>query len=400
MSTKITQEIYLKRLKELNRDTFPLEDIIDTRTPILHKCNICGYEWKIRPNDMLRKRKIGHICPACHSSNGIIKGYNDMWTKNPEIAKLLVNPEDGYKYSKHSNTKLLFRCPDCGKEKMSLPFHIDPNNFSCRGCGNGISYPNRFMYNLLLETIGKNFEYEKSFEWSEIDFNGKKRKTYYDFYFEIKDKRYIVEMDGGIGHGNSKSIRLEKEESILIDRIKDENAIAHDIEVIRIDCNYDVIKNRFDYIRNNVVNSKLSEIIDLSTIDFEDINKKSIKKISFIILEKHNNGMSRKEIMDDMNLKKGVVDSALSYFNKIGMCKNKLGKPHTPRKVICLNNGIIYDSLASAEKQTGAKSQNIGQVCSGRGKFAGRDENGVGLRWMYYEDYVLKFSTNVKEADV
>lgn len=56
----------------------------------------------------------------------------------------------------------------------------------------------------------------------------------YDIYFEKDGKNYIIEMDGGLGHGNrtyTKSDR-SKEELLDIDKIKDILAREHDIEVI------------------------------------------------------------------------------------------------------------------------------------------------------------------------
>ena len=59
-------------------------------------------------------------CPVeppigCGCCNGkvVVKGINDMWTTNPELAKLLVNPDDGYKYTSTSGKKVDWRCPIC-----------------------------------------------------------------------------------------------------------------------------------------------------------------------------------------------------------------------------------------------------------------------------------------------
>lgn len=55
------------------------------------------------------------------------------------------------------------------------------------------------------------------------------------------------------------------------------------------------------------------------------------------------------------------------------------------KQVICLNTGIIYDSITSAKKDTGA--EHISACCSGKIKTAGKDENGNALLWKYVEDY-------------
>lgn len=51
---------------------------------------------------------------------------------------------------------------------------------------------------------------------------------------------------------------------------------------------------------------------------------------------------------------------------KLLMSKLKLGKkPINCKKVLCIETGIIYDSMHTAEKETGAKYKNISKVCKG-----------------------------------
>ena len=58
------------------------------------------------------------------------------------------------------------------------------------------------------------------------------------------------------------------------------------------------------------------------------------------------------------------------------------------RQVICLNTGIIYDSVTSAKKDT--EAEHIGDCCSGKIKTAGKDKDGNALLWKYLEDYTGK----------
>lgn len=52
---------------------------------------------------------------------------------------------------------------------------------------------------------------------------------------------------------------------------------------------------------------------------------------------------------------------------KLLMSKLKLGKkPINCKKVLCIETGIIYDSMHTAEKETGAKYKNISKVCKGK----------------------------------
>ena len=65
-SKRKTHEQYVEELKEVNPDVEVIEKYIDCDTPILHKCKKDGYEWRIRPANLL----IGYNCPVCGESRG------------------------------------------------------------------------------------------------------------------------------------------------------------------------------------------------------------------------------------------------------------------------------------------------------------------------------------------
>ena len=63
------------------------------------------------------------------------------------------------------------------------------------------------------------------------------------------------------------------------------------------------------------------------------------------------------------------------------------------KKVICLNNLKVFESLQNAGKCAGLKSYtSISNCCRGRRNYAGKI-NGEPAKWMYYEDY-LKQNSN------
>lgn len=63
MSKKLTNEEFLRRLKEKAPDLKPLEDYIKSDVSIKFKCNICGTEFKNSPIRILGTRNQG--CPGC-----------------------------------------------------------------------------------------------------------------------------------------------------------------------------------------------------------------------------------------------------------------------------------------------------------------------------------------------
>jgi hypothetical protein len=82
----------------INPDIEVLEEYINTKTPILHRCKIDGCEWKMPPTRAL----LGQGCPNCQQSNG-----------EKQITKWLNDNNINYVYQK--------KFSDC-IDKKQLPF--------------------------------------------------------------------------------------------------------------------------------------------------------------------------------------------------------------------------------------------------------------------------------------
>ena len=61
-----SQEQYVKELFNVNPNIEVVAKYINTDTPILHKCKLCGHLWNVKPNHTLS----GHGCPVCNESRG------------------------------------------------------------------------------------------------------------------------------------------------------------------------------------------------------------------------------------------------------------------------------------------------------------------------------------------
>lgn len=62
----ISHDEYLIKLSNVNSNIIVLEEYFGTEIKILHKCNICGHEWKAKPGNILA----GKGCPKCNESHG------------------------------------------------------------------------------------------------------------------------------------------------------------------------------------------------------------------------------------------------------------------------------------------------------------------------------------------
>ena len=185
---------------------------------------------------------------------------------HPHLVNYLVNKEDSYKYSAHSNVKIPMRCPDCGHKKKRSMCELSSQGFACECCGDGKSYSNKFLFNFLKQLCNLNiindFGIEKKFDWLIYEFKNKLRKGSLDGYFEINGNKYGIEMDGGWHKKDNNMSGQTKEESQYIDSEKDKICRKNFVEIIRIDC----IKSEWQYIKNGIMD-ELSSILNFKESD-------------------------------------------------------------------------------------------------------------------------------------
>ena len=269
----------------------------------------------------------GCRCGVC-SGKIVLKGYNDLNTVRPDLVQYLVNKEDGEKVTGSSNKKIKHKCKNCGYELESSVYHFTKDEVSCPACSDGVSYPNKFMLNLLLQVEDQidYFYNEWSPDWCKFILNGVEHIGIYDFYVSINNNKYIIEMDGAIGHGNTHTGYVTNvEESIERDRIKDNLAREHGIKVIRIDCAYYDQNLRYEYVKENIINSELVNILSFDNVDFDGINEKCLCSNIILAANLWNNGLNTKEIGAEIKVSPSTTLKYLKQATKFGFC-NYTGK--------------------------------------------------------------------------
>lgn len=239
------------------------------------KCDKCGYIYKRPPNQILR----GCGCGVC-AGRVVAKGINDIPTTDPWMVKFFQGgAEEASNYTKGSSKKINPVCPFCGKvrnEPILISKLYARRGFSC-SCSDGISIPNKIIYEIMVQSKQNNqiLSFEK--EHMEKDRDGRRRKFDMLFY-SLDNTPYFVEMDGGfhgsiiLKHRNEKDI---PEEVFYADFVKDEIAEKKNIKLIRIDC----FKSDLEYIKNNIYESELSKIIDLDTIDWNKVGESAMTNL-------------------------------------------------------------------------------------------------------------------------
>ena len=309
MSAK-THEKFVEEVKNVLPNVKIIGTYIKNSIPVECECLIDHYRWFASPANLLR----GHGCPVC-SGRAVMRGLNDMLTTNPEIKDFLVNIEDGYKYKKSSHKHIFFKCPYCGNIRKLEIKSVITQGFSCPICGDGVSYPNKFARGFLSQFDLDLIKYEYSPSWA----NG----YFYDNYFDYKGNKYILEMDGIFHYKTNTMSGQTKEESQLIDKLKDDMAMENGICVIRIDCR----KSDPYFIKENIYNSKLRYIFDLNIVDWKkcnDFGKENLVKKVCDFYQENKLKYTKKEICKMFSIGKDTLRRYLRIGENAGWIINDI----------------------------------------------------------------------------
>ncbi|EPB8173244.1 hypothetical protein ACRTAL_002422 [Clostridium perfringens] len=358
-------------IKEINRKWYK------------YRCNKCGNEdWMIEGHLLA-----GNGCPVCANQKAVL-GINTIWDTDRWMCNLGVSKEDAKKYTHSSSKTIMVRCPDCGKEKKTKPYVIYDNKSIFCSCGGGKSYPEKFIIELLNQ-LSVNFETEYSPSYI--------KPKRYDFY--IKKCDCIIETHGR-QHYKENTFKycggrtLEQEQAN--DNLKRNMALSNGIKhYIELDCR----ESEMEYIKNSILNSELSELFDLSNINWtgcaEFANKNIVKEVCDYWNDKGEDE-NIKCLCKIFKLSKSTITNYLKKGTKLGWCnydpKEEIKKcGNSSRKAIGKKVEIfkdnkslgIFESCAELSRQSerlfGCKllKENISSVCRGVRK--------------QYKNYIFKY---------
>lgn len=386
---KLTTEEYKNTLKNIGASVEPIEEYILSSTPIKHKCLNCENIIKIAPNKVIEYTKKNIcICQKC-SGNRLYVGKNDLWTTDPDIARMLKNPRDGYKLTRRSDKRADWICPDCGCEiKQKTVNNTTMNGLVCPLCGNTRSLGHRIA-NAVLTELGIEFINEKSFYWG----CGKS----YDIY--IENMNCIIEVNGiqhyeEGGFNNIDGMTLEQE--VANDKYKKDLAITNGVEYyIYIDAR----KSDIDFIIQSIKNNQdFNSLFNIKNISWENVITNSSTSDVITIRDLYNQGKSVPEIEKIVHLSGTVIQRKLHALTKYGLCKYK-GVEECFKPVVCLNTKEEFSNLQDAGKAYSIDPNGISYCCRGlrNRRTAGKLEDGTKLTWLFKEDYELKNEKEIQE---
>ena len=353
---------------------------------LLFQCE-CNHEFKMSW-DLFKQ---GVRCPYC-SNKKVLRGYNDIYTTDRWMCGLGVSEEDAKTYTKGSSVKVIVICPNCNKKKIiKIKDIYKKKSISC-GCGDGISYPEKFTMSLLDQL---NIQYEKEYKptWS-----GSRR---YDFY--LPDYNCIIETHG-IQHyreQNRKGARTLKEEQ-KNDELKQQLALRNGVDkYIVLDCS----ESNLEWIENNILQSELNKMFNLNNINWKKCEEFALSNRVKEVCDYWNNKEeweTTKTVGDKFNLSNTTVRKYLMKGQTLNWCNysptnenvkqaTKCGKLNgKPIKMfkddVCIG---IFESAHELERQSEKLFNvklNFNSVCKVcRGEY--KTHKGFTFEYMSKEEY-------------
>lgn len=357
-----------------------------------YHCNICNWDEGWMPENSLIKQKIG--CSCC-CGRTTVKGINDIATTHPDLVKYFVNIEDSYKNTYGSDNKVYFKCLNCGFEKEMKISRLNKEKFSCSRCGDNIPYGEKIMFNIL-EQLNIEFQTQLSkttYKWC---------KDYrYDFYFELNSEGYVIEINGIQHYEENTNFKMTLEEVKLNDKLKKELALDNGIKeenYIIIDCR----KSELDWIKQNISDSNLAKIFDVSEINWLKAEEYTLStRIKEACEIKRNNlELTCNDIGRLMKITKETVCVYLKKGSKIWdwinydakkekfKASSKNGKSKAKPIIVfkndkylkIFNSGIEIERKSEELFKTKLSHKGISEVCTGRIK------SHKGYQFKYIED--------------
>lgn len=408
--TKLQRKSHEKYIEELaikNPTIEVIERYVDAKTKIAHRCKNCGHTWKPAPYNVLNN---GNGCPVCaHKVIGDAPEYkNSIWaSEHRNYFSKYMTEEQMKMYMPNSMQKIELSCPSCNHKKHIAIVDLLHCGFGCLYCSDGVSYPNKFARAFVEQLPVYDIDNEYSPDWCIINNN----KCRYDIYFKYNNQEYIIEMDGGIGHGNKKFNSANDLEGALKDKEKDRLAQEHGINLIRIDSK----ESNREYIKKSILISRLYELFDLTNIDWDYCDRQATKSNVFETSALWNKGLSIKAISEKLHVHRKTIRDYLMRANKLGLCdyskqesykrgyvevsksnsgriksketrkkisdskkqKNLEINPQNTRKVIRLFDKTIYDCLGKASNENGVHRGTMTKYCKQHKGF------------MYYDEWLV-----------
>lgn len=291
----------------------------------------------------------------------------------------MYDKTDSEKYTHKSGKKIKWKCKICGYVFERRVCDVVNRGVSCPCCSIKISYPNRFMAEVLNQ-IGIDFEREKIFDWSD-----NKR---YDFFIEPNT---IIEV-----HGSQHYERAYSFGELSLDDVKRNDEIKHKMALKNGIDNYYVInakKSDDVWLKNSII-KELSGVFDLKIVDWKNVSNQASKNLTELCLNYWNSGLNVPQISKKMKIDAGVIRDKLKFLTELNCCDydpieslkevQRVLSHNNKKKIYCLSTGIHFESINDAATFYDISPKSISNCLNGLSETTHYKRENKYLKWRYY----------------
>lgn len=392
---KKTHQQYVEEVNAINPNIRVVGTYTRDNEPLLHECLICSFQWSPVPSSILQ----GQGCPVCAGRKiGQPPEYrNSIWASEyKEFFEKFMTEEQMKTIMPHSGKPAIVTCPDCGRKKEVIPYNVEYYRSIRCTCGDGMSYPNKFMFNLL-EQLHIDFISEYADDWT-------KRYRYDDF---IPSFKCIIENHGRQHYEETQFTERTLEEEQANDSVKLSLALNNGIQhYIVIDCR----RANMGWIKNSIMNSALPALLNFkeSDIDWKQCDAFAQKNLAKEVCEYYNihTNMLIQDIAKKFNLSRATIRGYLKIGTQHNWCNYKpiesfkhkgkiLSGRNGPTAVAlyCIDNRLVFGCQHEVEDVLNITgTSHIPDCCAGKRKTVG------GYQFKYLYDQTRKDGTVIPGA--
>ena len=273
----------------------------------------------------------------------------------------------------HSGKKIMLPCPNCGQPKLISPANLVNEGFNCI-CGDGQSFPNKFVYNVL-QQLGVKVKLEYSPSWAGL--------LRYDDY--LIDYNIIVENHGKQHYEETpltiRTLQEEQEHDLMKYHLAKNNGVD---DYIVIDCR----RTELGWIKKSIMQSKLPDILKFTESDIDWLEALRYASHSLVknTADMFNKGMQISDIACELQKDRNTIRQWLKRATQIGWCAYY---PRQPQPIYCIEMNTLFSTKRQAAKETHTSIasiiNNLNGIYSYAGKHPQTDEE---LHWLTVDEAV------------
>lgn len=242
-----------------------------------------------------------------------------------------------------SEKNIKVKCPFCGTlREIVVKDLFRHKKIPCRKCGDGRSYPEKFIYSML-DQLNVDFD-------CELKKNSNNKEVRYDFY--LNDYNLVIEADGMQHFDNKNTWYLGNDEE------KTEILKKDGIECIHIDCRY----SDMNYIKENILKSKLNTYFNLDLIDFLECHRWACNSLVYIAGNKYDSGITDLDLLSNiLHISRKTLRNYLVKAKELGICDfclddlkkersekcKRAAQKRCSKSVIVMKNGVQCGTFKS-----------------------------------------------------